>query len=77
MLKEFDIKHYAVYTRDPDYVRIIRMLRRLGFRFEIHVNRTRFWVPDTSKYNAFFALRCVEVPDDEDTRTGLRHISEL
>lgn len=70
-------KHYAVYTQDPDYVRIMRIVRRLGYKFEVHIMRTRFWVPATSKYNSLFALRCVEVSDEVDHTTGLKHISEI
>ena len=73
--KQFN--HYAVYTRDPDYVRIMRIVQRLGFKFEIHVMRTRFWVPIDSKYNSLFAVRCVEVSDEVDHSTGLKHISEI
>lgn len=72
-----DYKHYAVYTQDPDYVRIMRIVRRLGYKFEVHIMRTRFWVPATSKYNSLFALRCVEVSDEVDHTTGLKHISEI
>jgi len=37
---------YAVLTQHRDYFKILRWVEVRNFQIEIHLNRTRFWIPE-------------------------------
>jgi hypothetical protein len=40
------MKQYCVYTRDPQFRNVIKWLTANQVLAEVHINRTRFWVPE-------------------------------
>ena len=66
-------QHY-ILTNHPDFVDVIDWVGSFPLRCEMHLNRTRFWVPDGSIYTEF-CLRwlhsCPAVDPDLDSATGL------
>lgn len=48
-------QHY-ILTLDPNMGTVFRWIEANGLDFELHLNRTRFWVPNGPLYTEF-ALR--------------------
>lgn len=40
------MKHYYVLTQDPLYRHVLAFIKTHGLRCDLHLNRTRFWVPN-------------------------------
>lgn len=40
------MQQYCVYTQDPNFVAVAHWLTVNNVKYEPHLNRTRFWVPD-------------------------------
>ena len=40
------MQEYYVLTRDPNYITVGRWLAHRKITVDIHLNRTRFWIPD-------------------------------
>lgn len=63
-------QHY-ILTTNPRCAEVFAFIQQHDLKFELHLNRTRFWIPDDSAITTEFALRfldsCPEVlesPDD-------------
>lgn len=41
------MNHYAILTRSNAFGLVINYIKENDLKFEVHLNRTRFWVPDT------------------------------
>lgn len=41
------IRHYAVYSTDPQFARVLNFLNTYSVQCEVHINRTRFWIDDS------------------------------
>jgi hypothetical protein len=71
-------EHY-ILTRDPRCASVFDFIKHHGLRCEVHLNRTRFWVPEGSVYTEF-ALRfsdcCPLVDPHRDLATGLLDIDQ-
>lgn len=42
------IRHYCVYTQDPKFATVLRFIKSYNIKHELHLNRTRFWIDDSS-----------------------------
>ena len=66
-------QHY-ILSQHPDFPDVFNWLVDFPLRYEVHLNRTRFWVPEGSVYTEF-ALRwghaCPRVDSTLDLATGL------
>jgi hypothetical protein len=40
------VREYAVYTVDPNFILCLEWVEQHDLRWEPHLNRTRFWVPE-------------------------------
>jgi hypothetical protein len=40
------MKQYCVYTRDEKFLEVAKWISKNKIKFEPHLNRTRFWIPD-------------------------------
>jgi hypothetical protein len=69
-----------VFSRSPDFADILAWVQARGFKYEVHLNRTRFWVPDGALHTEF-VLRWYhavnKVADSEDLATGWSNIRGL
>jgi hypothetical protein len=69
------MKQFAVYTKDDQFVDVVRYLRSNNIKYEAHLNRTRFWIPEHElmMFRLTWGHTCTEVHDDEDYLTGQRN----
>lgn len=50
----FDLRQHYVLNQDPRALAVLEFIDFHGLDHEVHLNRTRFWVPlDTPLYTAF------------------------
>lgn len=67
------MKQYCILTSSEHYVDLVSWAKGKGLRLEIHLNRTRFWVP-AGPLHTEYVLRwyhCTsQVQDNEDLATG-------
>jgi hypothetical protein len=67
------VQHY-VLTQDPCAVEVYRFIKLHKLTCQVHLNRTRFWVPIDSPIYTEFALRfadsCPPVDPTLDLVTG-------
>ena len=63
---------FAVFSNDPNLESALEFIRKHNLQFEIHLNRTRFWVPEGSVLTEFLlrfdSYRPVRA--NEDLATG-------
>jgi hypothetical protein len=63
---------FAVLTQDPAFARTLAFIKQHSLHNEIHINRTRFWIPPgpvlTEFYLRFETYQLVS--DLEDLATG-------
>ena len=52
----YTMQEYYVLNRDPCCADLFKFIQRHELSHEVHLNRTRFWVPDGPIYTEF-ALR--------------------
>ncbi len=52
------MKHYCVYTRDPNFEAVLDWLGANSLNYEVHLNRTRFWVPENHVLTDFLLRFC-------------------
>jgi hypothetical protein len=68
------LHHYYMLNSDPRAGELFEFISQHRLRFEVHLNRTRFWVPEGSVFTEF-ALRfidsCHHVDPNLDLSTGL------
>ena len=48
---------YCVYTSHPDFKTVFAYVYDNGIDYEVHLNRTRFWIERRSKTHTEFLLR--------------------
>jgi hypothetical protein len=68
-----NLHQYCIYTQHPEFKDVLTWVDEHDLRYELHFNRTRFWIP-TGKIHTEFMLRwyhcCSRVVDNEDLATG-------
>jgi hypothetical protein len=68
------MKHYFILTTSTHFVEVLRFVKDKGLKKEMHLNRTRFWIPTDSAVYTEFALKlsdyCQEVDESLDLMTG-------
>lgn len=60
------MKQYAVLTRDPDFVKVLNWVTANDLTYEVHLNRTRFHVPENQLLTELllkFCHCCFEVDE--------------
>lgn len=40
------MQQYAVYTMDPNFLEVVKWINLHKLKYEPHLNRTRFWIPE-------------------------------
>lgn len=63
------MKQYCVYTQNPQFLDIARWLTANQVKFEPHLNRTRFWVPEGALLTEFLLKWqdvCPHVPESDN-----------
>ena len=68
------MRQYYILTLDPRAGQVFDFIRDHKLQVDIHLNRTRFWVPEGSILTEFllrFADSCPYVDDSADLATGL------
>ena len=48
------VKQFAVFSSDPNLESALEFIRTHNLRHEIHLNRTRFWVPEGPVLTEFY-----------------------
>jgi hypothetical protein len=48
------VKQFAVFSSDPNLERALEFIEQHSLRHEIHLNRTRFWVPEGAVLTEFY-----------------------
>lgn len=51
------IRHYAVYSLDPQFLAVLTFLDTYRIEREVHLNRTRFWIDDSLPEWALLVLK--------------------
>ena len=52
------MRQYAVPTRDPDFTQVMNWVSANHLQYEIHLNRTRFFVPEDKLLTEFLLKFC-------------------
>jgi hypothetical protein len=68
------MRQYYILTLDPRASEVFCFIRDHALALEVHLNRTRFWVPEGSVLTEFllrFADCCPYVDESVDLITGL------
>jgi hypothetical protein len=68
------MREYYVLNQDSRSAEVFEFIRHNKLAVEVHLNRTRFWVPNSRLLTEFllrFADCCVEVDATLDLATGL------
>jgi len=69
------MRQYYILTLDPRAGEVFNFIRDHAIKVDVHLNRTRFWVPEGSVLTEFvlrFSDCCPYVDDTLDLTTGLR-----
>lgn len=68
------MNQYCVYTSDPKFMEVARYISENKLAYEPHLNRTRFWVPESmhTEFLKQWGGVCNYVHPDEDLTTGYR-----
>jgi hypothetical protein len=67
---------FAIYSTDSEFLDVARYITEKKFKYEPHLNRTRFWIEDGPELLMFLLTWghvCRRVHDDEDLVLGTRH----
>jgi hypothetical protein len=65
---------YYILNQDPRAQEVFNFIREHQLQLEVHLNRTRFWIPTGSTHTEFvlrFADSCPSVDPNLDPITGL------
>ena len=68
------LHEFYVLTRDLEFINVGRWIAHNRLQYEVHLNRTRFWVPDGRELTEFllrFSEVCPRVDPNLDVTTGL------
>jgi len=69
------MRQYYILTLDPRASEVFNFIREHALTIEVHLNRTRFWVPDGIELTEFilrFGDVCAPVDPQENRATGRR-----
>lgn len=61
--------HYAIYTRSPHFDDVLGWIKTNKIPCELHLNRTRFWVPDGVLFTEFslkYSDVCIKMVEVEE-----------
>lgn len=50
------MRQYYVLTLDPNLGEVFRFIESNKLEYEVHLNRTRFWIPEDSRVLTEFLL---------------------
>jgi hypothetical protein len=68
------MRQYYILTLDPRCAEVFNFLQHHKLAIEVHLNRTRFWIPEQSSQLTEFLLRfgdcCPRVDDTVSLATG-------
>jgi hypothetical protein len=67
------MRQYYILTLDPRAGQVFNFIREHKLQMDVHLNRTRFWVPEGSVLTEFllrFTDCCPYVDDTADLITG-------
>lgn len=67
------MRHYYILNLDPRAVELFEFIRAHSLTVEVHLNRTRFLVPEGSVLTEFllrFSDSCQQIDDSLDLTTG-------
>ena len=70
------MNEYAILNQHMSAELVFDYIRQHEFKVEVHLNRTRFWVPDGVELTEFvirFGDVCTPVDPLEDRATGQRY----
>ena len=68
-----NMRHYYILNQDPRTVEVFEFIRHHALTVEVHLNRTRFWVPNGTVLTELLLRfhQCVHYVDDSlDLATG-------
>jgi hypothetical protein len=69
------MRQYYILTLDPRCAEVFNFLQHHELTIEVHLNRTRFWIPEESSVLTEFLLRfsdcCPYVDESRSLATGL------
>ena len=68
------MKEYYILTQDPHVAQVFEFIQHHKLESSVHLNRTRFWVPEGTVYTEFqlrFGDCCSPVDASLDLATGL------
>lgn len=75
------MQQYYVLTLEPRCGEVFRWIESHQLDYEVHLNRTRFWIPKNSHLQTEFLLRfsecCGTVDESLDTLTGMPKVGVL
>lgn len=65
-------QHYAILTLSEKFVDVVGYIKEHNLPYEVHANRTRFWVPEEllSEFVSTYGGYCDFVPFDQNLMTG-------
>lgn len=66
---------FAVYTKSNEFIEVINWIKRNNVRAEVHLNRTRFWIPygpELLEFLLTWGSVCPRVDDETNHALGLR-----
>jgi hypothetical protein len=67
------MRQYYVLTQDPNIAQVFEFIQHHKLECSVHLNRTRFWVPDGTVLTEFvlrFGDHCAYVDESLDLQTG-------
>lgn len=68
------MQEFYILTQHPRLGEVFRYIEAHGFSYEVHLNRTRFWVPlgrELTEFLLRYSESCPQVDKDLDVTTGL------
>jgi len=68
------MRHYYILTQNPNFVHVINYIKSHSIASEMHLNRTRFWIPEGPLLTEFiirFGSSVEHVDPALDLATGL------
>ena len=68
------MQEFYILTLNPRISEVFHYIETHGFDYELHLNRTRFWIPEGPALTLFllrFADCCPSVDPSVDLATGL------
>ena len=60
---------YCVYTSDPKFMEVCKWISQHKIKYEVHLNRTRFWILEGAKLTEFllkYSDICPKVKEGSD-----------